>query len=155
MHIRPFHPRDLRAVAHVFTEAVHVGAAGHYDEAQRAAWAPRPPDLAWWRRRVEGVELLVAEVDGEVRGFLGYVRPGYVDLLFVAPTHHRQGLASALYAKAEAAFVARGAVRAHTEASLVARPFFARHGFRVMRGERVAYRGATFQRYVMDKILEA
>lgn len=42
-----------------------------------------------------------------------------------------------------------------TEASVVAKPFFERHGFEVVDEQRVTVRGAQFLRYNMRKDLTA
>ena len=61
-----------------------------------------------------------------------------------------QGVATALYAAAHAS---RGATSAFTEASLTARPFFARQGFSVEQAQTVVRSAVTLQRFAMRKPL--
>lgn len=153
--IRPMRDAERSAVAQLFTDAVHGLAVGHYDAAQRDAWAPRIPDLAQWRERLRGRTVLVAaaEPDG-LRGFIAYEDDGHIDMLFVAPAAARSGVATRLCACAEAALVAAGVSVLSTEASLVARPFFAQRGFAVVAEEHAERAGVTLRRFAMRKILE-
>lgn len=155
MTIRPCTATDLEAVVQVFTDAVHVLAAHDYDEAQRAAWAPKPPDLDAWTKRIQGLQTLVAVEDHRVVGFISYNANGHIDLLHVSPSHARRGLASALYKHAETALMSSGVTVLFTEASLVARPFFARVGFVVDAEQVVSRRGSSFRRFIMRKRLPA
>lgn len=153
MNVRAYRDADLAAVADLFTAAVHEGAARHYDASQRAAWAPRPPDLERWRERLAPLCTLVAEDDAGLAGFLAYAPDGHVDLLFTAPDRARRGVATALVERAEAELAAAGATELSTEASLVARPLFERHGFRVVEEQTVERDGVALRRFAMRKSL--
>lgn len=151
MRIREFRPTDLEAVAALFTDSVHGLAGGHYDAEQRAAWAPVPPDLDRWRTKVAMQKLLLAEADGELMGMIGFEPDGHVDVLFTAAAHVRKGVAQALHDAAVAELAAVGVTELFTEASEVARPFFARQGYEVERHEVVPCRGSSLSRYVMRR----
>lgn len=156
MLIRPYTRADLGPVAQLFTDAVHGLAASHYDEAQRAAWAPRPPDLNYWQSRLSRLQVLVAqdaEDGGALLGFIGYEKDGHIDLMFTSPTVARRGVASALLGRAEAALRALKVPKLFTEASLVGQPFFERQGFTVEEEQRVELRGAQFTRFAMTRDL--
>lgn len=144
---------DAGTLAAVFTASVHQVAASHYDAAQRAAWAPAEPDTAGWRERLAELEVWVAERDGAVAGFIGYTRKGYIDLLFTAPGHTRAGVAARLFGHAESDLREAGVRALSTHASLLARPFFASRGFRVVAAD-IAIRGdQQLQRFAMAKTL--
>jgi len=154
MIIRAYEDRDLAAVADLFTTAIHVLALGHYDSPQRRAWAPQPPDLTEWRQRLGGgLQVLVAEQQGRMAGFIGFEADGHVDLLFTSPQFPRTGVATALYLQAEAQLRATGVSVMFTEASLVARPFFERQGFAIEQEQQVFRRGVCLRRYAMRKTL--
>lgn len=154
MTIRDYENRDLAGVAAVFTEAVHGLTAHRYDAAQRAAWAPRPPDLTVWARRMAGVRTLVAERDRVLIGFQSYQENGHIDFLYIRPDAVRRGVATALYRAAEERLAAAGVGVLFTEASLVAAPFFAKQGFHVVEAQEVERGGVRLRRYVMEKRLE-
>jgi len=158
MRIRPYTDADLPAVAQLFTDAVHGLAASHYDSAQRLAWAPQPPDLGIWDARLKPLKVLVAQ-DADSRGdallgFVGYEENGHIDLMFSSPLAARRGVATQLLGRAEAALRELGVAQLFTEASLLGRPFFARHGFTVKEEQQVERRGVQFLRFAMVKALD-
>jgi putative acetyltransferase len=151
--IRRYRESDVETVAELFTESVHRLGRAYYDEAQLAAWAPRPPDVVRWRHRLASLNTLVAESNAHLVGFIAYERNGHIDLLFVSLEHARRGVASELYAHAEADLIAGGIAELFTEASLVARPFFERRGFRVIEEQFIERQGVKLRRYDMRKTL--
>jgi putative acetyltransferase len=153
--IRKYRIQDLSPVVRLFTDSVHELTAGAYDETQRYAWASRTPHLDTWRERLESLETLVAEEGSDLAGFISYEKDGHIDLVFTAPNYARRGIASALYHEAEQQLKGLGVKELKTEASVVARPFFERHGFEVVDEQRVTVRGAQFLRYLMRKKLDA
>lgn len=154
IQLRPYRDGDLEALVRTFTDSVHELARPFYDDAQRAAWAPEQADLDEWRGRLAKTDVLVAEEDGVLHGFIGYGADGYVALLYTASHAARKGVASKLYAHVENEWRAAGVRRAYSEVSLAARPFFERQGFAVIEEERVERRGAIFRRFRMAKELE-
>ncbi|MCB1824333.1 MAG: GNAT family N-acetyltransferase [Candidatus Competibacteraceae bacterium] len=156
MRLRPYKNSDLESVAHLFTASIHGLAIGHYDATQRAAWAPRPPDLSEWNERLNGLHTVIAEDDdNELAGFLSYAMNGYIGLLYVSPRYPRRGVASLLYREIEAALLLAGIEALFTEASSVARPFFQRQGFLLVEEQIVSRRGVAFRRYAMRKSIKA
>lgn len=154
INIRKYQIQDLSPLVRVFTESVHELTATAYDETQRFAWASRMPQLDSWQQRLESLETLVAEEGEELAGFISYDQEGHIDLIFTAPDYARQGIASALYRKAEQNLAELGVTELYTEASVVARPFFESHGFHVKEEQRVTIRGNHLLRYVMGKSLK-
>ena len=147
--LRPYRPEDCPALASLFYETVHTVNAAHYTPAQLDAWAPAcGPDLAAWDKSFRAHRTLVAELDGRLAGF-GDLDPaaGYLDRLYVHKDLQGRGVATALCNALEEA--AAGPVVTH--ASVTARPFFARRGYRVLRAQQVERRGVTLANYVMEK----
>ncbi|HEU0196096.1 MAG TPA: GNAT family N-acetyltransferase [Nevskiaceae bacterium] len=135
----------------LFTASVHGLAENYYNAEQIAAWAPARPDLTAWRERLERFSTIVAGDHGELVGFLSYEPNGHIDLLFVSPFHARCGVASMLYREAESTLISSGVKALHTDASLLARPFFERRGFIVQEEQVVNRQGVTLRRYDMRK----
>jgi putative acetyltransferase len=121
-----------------------------YDAAQQLAWAPTQA----WQARVAGLTALIAEVNQKIAGFTGFSSDGHVDLLYSSPHHARQGVATALYLQAEGELIALGVPAIFTEASLTARPFFARQGFSVQQAQTVTRGAVNLPRMLMRKTLE-
>ncbi|WP_372963992.1 GNAT family N-acetyltransferase [Marinobacter sp.] len=152
--IRKYRIQDLSPVVRVFTDSVHELTAAAYDETQRYAWASRMPNLDTWQERLASMETLVAEDGTTLAGFISYEPSGTIDLVFTAPNFARQGIASALYHEAEQQLKKKGVKELHTESSVIARPFFEKHGFEVLDEQRVTIRGAQFLRFTMRKKLQ-
>lgn len=153
MDLRAYRPSDLAAVMDLFAASIHGLGREHYDAAQRAVWARSAADVSAWQARMERLRTVVAEQDGLLLGFLGFESDGHVDFLYVAPTAARQGVATALYRRVEATLAAEGVRALYTEASLVARPFFAREGFEVVEVQDVVRGDQTLRRFAMLKAL--
>lgn len=145
MQIRAYRDDDFAILCQIFLRAVRETASQHYAPAQIDAWAQ--VDEARWRQKLAATQVLVAEKEGEVVGFITAV-DRYIDLLFVSPTHSRQGVASALLAELFA-LIPTGTLT--VEASITARPCFEHMGFQVVAEQRVVARGEAFINYRMEK----
>jgi putative acetyltransferase len=151
IRLRPGRAEDAEALASLYLASVHQLAAGHYDAAQREAWASSVRDLAAWRERLATLHVLVAECRGETAGFIACDGEGYIDLLFTAPAHARRGVATALFLAASQQLHEQGRYRLRTHASLAARAFFERQGFRVVATETVGRAGSELKRFEMER----
>ncbi len=153
MIIRDFQASDLHVLVTVFQQAVHELAAGSYTLEQRAAWAPASPDLERWRERLGALDTLVADVGGDIAGFIAFTGAGHIDLLYTSPGFARQGVASRLFNEVLERLQARGVLELSTEASLEARPFFQTQGFSIVSEQVVERDGVALKRFVMTRAL--
>ena len=151
--LRPYRPEDRAACAAIFFRAVREGAAGHYDAAQRAAWAPAGAETG--ADRLAHQWCLVAERDGTPAGFLSMTPEGHLDMAFVLPEEMGRGTAAALYDALLARARGAGLQRLTVHASHLARPFLERRGWQAETAETVALRGQRLERFVMSLGLEA
>ncbi|MNQ05629.1 putative N-acetyltransferase YafP [compost metagenome] len=151
--LRDYRAADLEALVELFGASVHRLGVADYEQAQRQAWAPAHADLQAWQVRLAALQVRLAEHGEQLAGFIGFTASGHIELLFSAPQHARQGVATALYRDAEACLRSLGVTSAFTEASLTARPFFARQGFSVEQAQTVARGAVTLQRFAMRKPL--
>lgn len=151
--IRRFREEDAPATATLFHASVHGLTKDHYDQAQREAWAPHVPETATWLKRLRSQSAFVAEQGGRIVGFMTLRPDGYLDLAFVAPGASRQGVASRLYDAINAEAKELGLTRLHAEASHLARPFFERQGWAVVKKQTVQRHGAALTNFVMEKHL--
>lgn len=153
LQIRDFREEDAAALARLFFDTVRSVNLGDYSQAQVAAWAPGVPDAAAWRRRMAARHTLVAEDETGLLGFIELEEHGHVDMLYCRADRVHQGVGSALYAAAEARARRLGLTRLFTSASLTARPFFERHGFRVLYPRTVERMGVQLTQFAMEKEL--
>ncbi|AZT83623.1 GNAT family N-acetyltransferase [Marinobacter sp. NP-4(2019)] len=154
MNFRNYTEADAERLAGVFTSSVHSLATAEYDARQRDAWAPIPPDLDAWRHRLGQLHTIIAEENGQCLGFLSYEPDGHIELLYTAPDAARKGVASALLEEAARQLSEGfGVTDLYTEASLVAAPFFLRHGFDTIEEQTVSRNGVNFRRFAMQRTL--
>jgi putative acetyltransferase len=153
--VRSYRSGDVAAIARVYYDSVRLVASSRYDAAQVRAWANEVPNVVTWSARLAQPTraTFVAELDGAIVGFLEIEDDGHLDMLYRSPAGEGLGVAAKLYAAAEAHARDRGVARITTEASLLAEPFFAKHGFVVERREGVERRGVPIPRARMAKTL--
>lgn len=75
---------------------------------------------------------------------------GYLDRLYVHKDYQKKGIASALCDRLEEKCAAAYFT---THASITARPFFEKRGYRVMKEQQVVRKGVKLTNYVMKKSL--
>lgn len=152
MNLRWADPDDDEALAQVMFDAVRNGRS-HYSEQQRRAWVGAPRSGEAWRARLTQSYVVLAEIDGEARGFMSVDAKGYVDFAYIRPAHQGSGLFRQLFKAVEAKAGEIGLARLWTHASLMAQPAFAVVGFEIVRKEEVELGGELFERYEMEKAL--
>ena len=152
--IRDYDAEDAPQVVRLFYDTVRSVNCADYSEEQVRAWAPQVPDPEQWHVRMAGRRTLVAEEGGEVVGFAELERDGHLDMLYLRNAAMGRGVGQRLYEAAEHAARSWGLGRVFTEASVTARPFFERRGFRVVHEQTVAVRGVEMTNFVMEKPLE-
>ena len=148
MTLRPYRTGDLAAIAALFYESVHTLCRGNYTTEQLDAWATGSIDEEAWDASFRAHHTLVAEENGVLLGFADMAEDGYLDRLYVHPVHTKKGVATALVNALEAACPA---AQFTTHASMTARPFFEKRGYRVEQEQQVVRRGVTLTNFVMKK----
>lgn len=150
MMIRRYRPEDLAQMARLFYDTVHSVNAADYSPAQLDAWAPRDMDADRWGRLFARHYTLVA-LDGEkITGFGDIDETGYLDRLYVHRDYQRRGVASALCGRLERAFAVEKIL---THASITARPFFEKRGYRAVESRWVERNGVGMRNYAMEKTM--
>lgn len=153
--IRAYRPEDAPALLAVFRDSVRRSAHHDYSAEQLAAWAPDQMDDSAWAARRASRPTWVAEVEGKPVGFTDLEADGHLDMLYVAADYQGRGLASALLDAVLSAAKEQGLERVFTEASLTAKPFFERRGFRVLQEQTVQRLGQTLVNFRMERKMEA
>lgn len=148
MELRPYTPQDLEAILALFYHTVHTVNARHYAPEQIEVWADGRPDVRRWDASLCAHHSLVAWLEGEIVGFGDMDETGYLDRLYVHTDHQGQGIATALCDALEGASPAPVFL---THASITARPFFEKRGYRVVREQQVERQGILLTNYVMEK----
>ena len=153
LRIRDFQPADLLEIMRLFHDTVHEINSRDYTAEQIDAWAPKIPDESSWLAKLRSTFAYVAEANGQIVGFANLERSGRIDCLYTHHMHQGMGIASRLLSEIETRARAIGARRLFTEASLTARPFYQRRGFRIVRENEVERLGVRLRNVIMERAL--
>lgn len=147
MILRKYQPDDCRELAELFCKTVHTINAKDYTKEQLDAWADGQVDLEKWNKSFLEHYSIVAEEEGRIVGFGDIDQTGYLDRLYVHADYQGKGIATAICDQLEQ--TVRG--RLVTHASITAKPFFAKRGYRVIKEQRIERKGVFLINFVMEK----
>lgn len=147
MIIRKYEPQDCKELADLFYNTVHTINARDYTKEQLNVWATGKVDLNKWNRSFQEHYSIVAVVENTVIGFGDIDETGYLDHLYVHVNHQGEGVATAICNKLEQ--TVQGKVVTH--ASVTARPFFQKRGYKVIKEQQVERQGIFLTNFVMEK----
>ncbi len=147
MVIREYQSLDCEILAELFYHTVHTVNAKDYTKEQLGVWATGNVDLEKWNQSFEEHYSLVAIDDEVIIGFGDIDKAGYLDRLFVHSDYQRKGIATAICNQLEQAV--QGNIVTH--ASITARPFFEKRGYRVIKEQQVERQGVFLTNFIMEK----
>lgn len=150
MIIRAYKPSDCEEIIRLFYNTVHTVNAKDYTQEQLAAWADGKVDMEQWNKSLLAHYSLVAVADDTIVGFGDIDDTGYLDRLYVHKDYQGQGAATALCSELERR--AKGSIVTH--ASITAKLFFEKRGYKVLREQSVERQGVLLTNYVMEKAAE-
>lgn len=150
MEIRNYQPEDCKKLTELFYDTVHTINAKDYTEEQLNAWATGKVDLEKWNQSLLEHDSLIAIEDDIIVGFADMDSSGYLDRLYVHKDYQGKGIATALCDKLEAAITVSKYI---THASITAKPFFEKRGYRVIKKQQVERQDIFLTNYVMEKTL--
>lgn len=159
MILRKYRTEDCESIAGLFYETVHSVNAADYTPEQLNVWATGKVNLDAWDKSFREHFTIVAEETEEEKedagkrllGFGDIDSTGYLDRLYVHKDHQRQGIASAICDELESAVPAE---KITTHASITAKPFFLKRGYRVVLEQQVERGGLLLTNYVMEKVVK-
>jgi putative acetyltransferase len=151
LRVRAYAAADLDRLIALFRDSVRGIARRDYTLDQLLAWAPDEVDQESWRLRLAASNSWVAAEGERVAGFITLEPEGLIDMLYVDAELQGRGVATALLRRLETAASSRGLARLFTDASVTARPFFARRGFSVIAAQTVARCGVELRNFQMAR----
>ncbi len=147
MEIRAYQPMDCKTLTELFYNTVHTVNAKDYTKEQLDAWATGAVDLEEWNKSLEEHFSLVA-LDGEnIIGFGDIDDTGYLDRLYVHSDYQGKGVAAAICDQLERSV--QGSIITH--ASITAKPFFEKRGYKVVQERQVERKGVLLTNFIMEK----
>ncbi len=141
----------LEEMLRLFHNTVHTVNAKDYDSEQLKNWAPEAIDKQKWEERLTNNVCLVSIHDEQIVGFGELSEEGSIDTMFVHKNHQGKKIASRLLQQLTNYAQDHCFKTLTTEASITARPFFERHGFKVVKTQRNQYDKMVFLNYKMKK----
>lgn len=154
MPVRRYRAGDEDALWRVYHSAIHIIAARDYTQEQVDAWAPGSVDPDLWRRRMEGINPFVVEIEQEIVGYADVQATGYIDHFFVSGHFPRRGIGALLMKTVHEEALRMGLEELTSDVSRTAQPFFARFGFAVVEQRCSMLRGVVVPNALTRKRLE-
>lgn len=149
--IRPYRPSDLDQILLLFFDTVHTVNSRDYTNDQVDCWAPERSDRMRWASFLAENNAYVAAIGDAVVGFADCTAGCYLHMLYAHAEYQGCGIGSGLLSVLEEHARASGCRCIRTDASVTARPFFARRGYECLGEEWVVLSGKAFLRYRMRK----
>lgn len=147
MLIREYRPSDCKELTELFYNTVHTVNAKDYTKEQLDAWATGQVDLEKWDKSLQEHFSIVSVDDDIIVGF-GYIdKTGYLDRLYVHSMYQKKGIAAAICDRLESK-VQENIV---THASITAKPFFEKRGYKVVKQQQVERQGILLTNFIMIK----
>ena len=147
MTLREYRPSDCKEITELFYHTVHTVNAKDYTREQLHVWATGQVDLDKWNQSLQEHYTIVAVEKDVLVGFGDIDSTGYLDRLFVHADHQRKGIAAAICDRLEQAVPDT----ITTHASITAKPFFEKRGYKVVKEQQVERQGIALTNFVMEK----
>lgn len=149
MFIRNYTPQDCAELAELFYNTVHTVNAKDYTKEQLDAWADGMTDFSKWNISLQEHYCVVAEEGHIITGFGDIDKTGYLDRLYVHKDYQGRGIATAICNELEKT----ASTDIITHASITAKPFFGKRGYKVIKEQQVEKHGIFMVNYIMKKVL--
>lgn len=147
MVIRNYEPADCTCLTELFYNTVHTVNRIEYTQEQVNVWATGSVDEEEWNRSFSEHITIVAVADTVIVGFGDIDQTGYLDRVYVHKDYQRKGIAAAICDALESAVDVPVIL---THASITAKPFFEKRGYRMIREQQVERQGVFLTNYIME-----
>lgn len=147
MLIREYQPSDCKETTVLFYNTVHTVNAKDYTKEQLDVWATGKVDLEKWNQLLQEHYSIVVIENEVIVGFGDIDKTGYLDRLLVHVEYQGKGIATAICNQLEQ--TVQGDITTH--ASITAKPFFEKRGYKVVKEQQVERQGIFLTNYVMIK----
>ncbi|MCI9082584.1 MAG: GNAT family N-acetyltransferase [Lachnospiraceae bacterium] len=147
MEIRRYQQSDCKELTELFYNTIHTVNANDYTKEQLNVWATGQIDLEEWNQSLQEHFSVVAVDNGTILGFGDIDKTGYLDRLFVHADYQGKGIATAICNQLEQAMEGNTV----THASITARPFFEKRGYKVVKEQKIERQGIFLTNFLMKK----
>lgn len=147
MFVRGYQMSDCKEITELFYNTVHTINAKDYTKEQLDVWATGTVDLKEWDKSFTEHYTVVAIDNNIIVGFGDIDKTGYLDRLYVHADYQGKGVATAICNRLEQAV--QGKITTH--ASITAKPFFEKRGYKVVKEQQVERQGIYLINFCMEK----
>lgn len=145
--LRQYKQSDCKTLAELFYYTVHKINIKDYSKEQVNAWANKNIDLSKWNDSLLSHYTVIAEINKNIVGFGDISKTGYLDRLYVHYNFQNQGIATAICNKLEQNV---NTPKIITHASITARNFFEKRGYKVIKKQQVQRQNIFLTNYIME-----
>lgn len=149
--LRKYKSSDCQEIIELFYNTVHNINKKDYTQEQLDVWATKNIDIKKWDTSFSKNYTVVAESNGIIVGFGDITEDGYLDRLYVHKDFQRMGIATMICDELENKVKGK---MIYTHASITAKPFFIKRGYKVIKQQLVEREGILLENYVMEKEVE-
>ena len=154
MEIRKATAEDINELSELYYETITTINSKDYNEEQIKAWASTADRTENLLRRINEQHFFVAESDDKkITGFASLDKPGYLDLLYVHKNFQHRGVATLLLQEIFNTANELNISKLQTDASITAKPFFEKHGFKTVQQQTVKIKDVELINYKMEKLI--
>ena len=152
--IRPLTELDIPEMRELFRTTVLTVNSKDYTKEEVADWASCGDSIEHWKELLAKNDYIGAiDGQGKIVGFSSMNAEGYLHSMFVHKDWQGKGVATLLLSEVEKMACGYGVRKISVEVSITARPFFEKHGYKVVKEQKAKANRLWLTNYVMEKTL--
>lgn len=130
--VRKARLHDLKPMQNLFVDTIREICKHDYGSDQIKVWTSSIENTERWKGRLRDQYVLIAEINNDIVGFGSLRANDYLDLLYVHKDFQKKGIARLLCNEIEQEALRRNGDTLYCDASITARPFFEKIGYRTV-----------------------
>jgi putative acetyltransferase len=154
MNIRLATIRDIEQLVQLFRDTILTINRKDYNETQVNAWADSSKNTDRLKTKLDEQYFIIAENDSVITGFSSLTPAGYLDFMYVHKDHQHKGIATQLLNEIIKQALKWELPEITTDASITAKPFFEKCGFKVTAEQKVYIIDVMLVNYKMHYIIK-
>ena len=152
--IHPLTELDIPEMRELFRTTVLTVNSKDYTKEEVADWASCGDSIEHWKELLAKNDYIGAiDGQGKIVGFSSMNAEGYLHSMFVHKDWQGKGVATLLLSEVEKMACGYGVRKISVEVSITARPFFEKHGYKVVKEQKAKANRLWLTNYVMEKTL--
>ena len=152
--IHPLTELDIPEMRELFHTTVLTVNSKDYTKEEVEDWTSCGDSVAHWKNLLAKNDYVGAiDGQGKIIGFSSMNAEGYLHSMFVHKDQQGKGVATLLLSEVEKIAREYDVHKINVEASITARPFFEKHGYKVVKEQKAKANRLWLTNYVMEKAL--